>query len=83
MAGMHDVEHAVAHDHAAGARRRAEERNTLLKEALEELRTAGAKLEPMMLPEFPANALGFISYAITGIAAWVYLRRSIASGGKL
>ena len=30
-----------------------------------------------------ANALGFISYAITGIAAWVYLRRSVASGGKL
>jgi putative spermidine/putrescine transport system permease protein len=30
-----------------------------------------------------ANALGFISYAITGIAAWVYLRRSIASGGRL
>ena len=30
-----------------------------------------------------ANALGFISYAITGIAAWIYLRRSVASGGKL
>ena len=30
-----------------------------------------------------ANALGFISYAITGIAAWVYLRRSIASGGRM
>jgi putative spermidine/putrescine transport system permease protein len=30
-----------------------------------------------------ANALGFVSYAITGFAAWVYLRRSVASGGKL
>jgi putative spermidine/putrescine transport system permease protein len=30
-----------------------------------------------------ANALGFISYAITGLAAWVYLRRSVASGGRL
>jgi putative spermidine/putrescine transport system permease protein len=30
-----------------------------------------------------ANALGFVSYALTGIAAWIYLRRSIASGGKL
>ena len=27
-----------------------------------------------------ANALGFVSYAITGLAAWVYLRRSVASG---
>jgi len=30
-----------------------------------------------------ANALGFVSYAIAGLAAWVYLRRSVASGGKL
>ena len=30
-----------------------------------------------------ANALGLISYAMTGAAAWVYLRRSVASGGKL
>ncbi|HUN46153.1 MAG TPA: ABC transporter permease subunit [Stellaceae bacterium] len=30
-----------------------------------------------------ANALGFISYAMTGIAAWVYLRRGVASGGRL
>jgi len=30
-----------------------------------------------------ANALGFVSYAITGIAAWIYLRRSVASGGRL
>ncbi len=30
-----------------------------------------------------ANALGFVSYAMTGFAAWVYLRRSVASGGKL
>jgi Asp-tRNA(Asn)/Glu-tRNA(Gln) amidotransferase A subunit family amidase len=42
------------------ARRRAEERNALLQEALDVLRAAGAKLEPMALPEFPVNALGFI-----------------------
>jgi putative spermidine/putrescine transport system permease protein len=30
-----------------------------------------------------ANALGFVSYAMTGFAAWVYLRRSVAGGGKL
>jgi putative spermidine/putrescine transport system permease protein len=28
-----------------------------------------------------ANALGFVSYAIAGLAAWVYLRRNVASGG--
>jgi hypothetical protein len=27
-----------------------------------------------------ANALGFISYAMAGVAAWVYLRRSVARG---
>ena len=27
-----------------------------------------------------ANALGFISYAMAGMAAWVYLRRSVARG---
>ncbi|MBW8868579.1 MAG: hypothetical protein JF610_14860 [Acidobacteria bacterium] len=32
----------------------------LLKASLDVLRSAGAKLEPMSLPEFPANALGFI-----------------------
>src|SRR4051812_47661648 len=37
------------------ARRRAEERNRLLKDALDVLRAAGAKLEPMTLPDFPAN----------------------------
>ena len=42
------------------ARRRSEARSTLLKAALEVLRSAGARLEPMSLPEFPANALGFI-----------------------
>jgi Asp-tRNA(Asn)/Glu-tRNA(Gln) amidotransferase A subunit family amidase len=57
------------------ARRRAEERNTLLKDALEVLRTAGAKLEPMMLPEFPANALGFILSA-EAAAAFDDLTRS-------
>ena len=28
-----------------------------------------------------ANALGFISYLITAVAAWVYLRRSVSQGG--
>ena len=30
-----------------------------------------------------ANALGFVSYAIAGLAAWIYLRRNVASGGML
>jgi putative spermidine/putrescine transport system permease protein len=30
-----------------------------------------------------ANALGFVSYAMAGLAAWIYLRRSVASGGAL
>jgi putative spermidine/putrescine transport system permease protein len=30
-----------------------------------------------------ANALGFVSYAIAGLAAWVYLRRNVASSGAL
>jgi putative spermidine/putrescine transport system permease protein len=30
-----------------------------------------------------ANALGFISYAMTGLAAWFYLRRSVAAGAGL
>ena len=30
-----------------------------------------------------ANALGLVSYAIAGLAAWVYLRRNVASGGML
>ncbi|MCC6469347.1 MAG: ABC transporter permease subunit [Alphaproteobacteria bacterium] len=29
-----------------------------------------------------ANALGFISYALTGVAAWFYLKRGISGGGK-
>ncbi len=29
-----------------------------------------------------ANALGFISYALTGVAAWFYLKRGVAQGGK-
>ncbi len=57
------------------ARRRADERNTLMKEALDVLRTAGAKLEPMKLPEFPANALGFILSA-EAAAAFDDLTRS-------
>jgi putative spermidine/putrescine transport system permease protein len=30
-----------------------------------------------------ANALGFVSYTIAGLAAWVYLQRNVASGGAL
>ena len=30
-----------------------------------------------------ANALAFVSYAIAGLAAWIYLRRNLASGGGL
>lgn len=30
-----------------------------------------------------ANALGLISYAMTGLAAWVYLRRGVTTGGRL
>jgi ABC-type spermidine/putrescine transport system permease subunit I len=30
-----------------------------------------------------ANALGFVSYGIAGLAAWVYLRRSVAHGSPL
>ncbi len=30
-----------------------------------------------------ANALGLISYAMTGMAAWIYLRRGVAAGGGL
>lgn len=30
-----------------------------------------------------ANALGLISYAMTGAAAWVYLRRGVAGGGRI
>ena len=57
------------------ARRRAEERNKLMKDALDVLRHAGAKLEPMSLPEFPANALGFILSA-EAAAAFDDLTRS-------
>ena len=57
------------------ARRRAEERNKLLKEALDVLRAAGAKLEPMALPEFPTNALSFILSA-EAAAAFDDLTRS-------
>src|SRR3954470_3239346 len=57
------------------ARRRGEERNKLLKEALDVLRGAGAKLDPIALPEFPANALGFILSA-EAAAAFDDLTRS-------
>src|SRR5262249_26767387 len=42
------------------ARRRAEERSTLLKAALEVVRAQGAKLDPVTLPEFPTNAINFV-----------------------
>ncbi|HJZ77793.1 MAG TPA: amidase [Vicinamibacterales bacterium] len=57
------------------AKRRSEERSKLLKEALDVLRGAGAKLEPMTLPEFPANALNFILSA-EAAAAFDDLTRS-------
>ena len=57
------------------ARRRAEERTRLLKDALEVMRAAGAKLEPMTLPQFPSNALGFILSA-EAAAAFDDLTRS-------
>ena len=57
------------------ARRRAEARNALLKDALDVLRAAGAKLEPMTLPEFPTNAIGFILSA-EAAAAFDDLTRS-------
>jgi len=28
-----------------------------------------------------ANALGFMSYAMTGVTAWLYLRRGVRAGG--
>jgi Asp-tRNA(Asn)/Glu-tRNA(Gln) amidotransferase A subunit family amidase len=57
------------------ARRRSEERSRLLKEALDVLRAAGARLEPMALPDFPASALGFILSA-EAAAAFDDLTRS-------
>jgi len=57
------------------ARRRAEARLKLLNEALDVLRGAGAKLEPMAMPDFPANALGFILSA-EAAAAFDDLTRS-------
>src|SRR5262245_14651858 len=44
----------------AVARRRGEERNKLLKDAVDVMRAQGAKLEPMTLPDFPVNALNCI-----------------------
>jgi len=29
-----------------------------------------------------ANALGFISYTITGVAAWIYLKHGVSQGGR-
>jgi Asp-tRNA(Asn)/Glu-tRNA(Gln) amidotransferase A subunit family amidase len=57
------------------ARRRAEARNALLKEALDVLRRAGAKLEPIALPEFPTSSINFILSA-EAAAAFDDLTRS-------
>ncbi len=57
------------------AKRRAEEQGALLKTALDVLRAQGAKLEPMALPDFPANTLNFILDA-EGAAAFDDLTRS-------
>jgi Asp-tRNA(Asn)/Glu-tRNA(Gln) amidotransferase A subunit family amidase len=57
------------------ARRRAEERNKLLKDALDVVRAAGAKLEPIELPDFPTNAINFILSA-EAAAAFDDLTRS-------
>jgi Asp-tRNA(Asn)/Glu-tRNA(Gln) amidotransferase A subunit family amidase len=57
------------------ARRRAEERLKLLNAALDVLRGAGAKLEPMAMPDFPSNALNFILSA-EAAAAFDDLTRS-------
>ncbi|HEX7138761.1 MAG TPA: amidase [Vicinamibacterales bacterium] len=57
------------------ARRRAEARNALLKEALDVLRRAGAKLEPVELPDFPTSSINFILSA-EAAAAFDDLTRS-------
>ena len=57
------------------ARRRAEARLKVLNDALDVLRAAGARLEPMAMPEFPANALNFILSA-EAAAAFDDLTRS-------
>lgn len=57
------------------ARRRAEERNRVLKDALDVMRAQGAKLEEMTLPDFPTNAINFILDA-EGAAAFDDLTRS-------
>jgi Asp-tRNA(Asn)/Glu-tRNA(Gln) amidotransferase A subunit family amidase len=57
------------------ARRRAEARNALLKDALDVLRRAGAKLEPIELPDFPTNSINFILSA-EAAAAFDDLTRS-------
>ncbi len=59
----------------AEQRKGREARNRVLGEALDALRGAGAKLEPMALPEFPVNALGFILSA-EAAAAFDDLTRS-------
>ena len=55
--------------------RRAEARLKLLNEALDVLRAAGARLEPIAMPDFPANALNFILSA-EAAAAFDDLTRS-------
>ena len=57
------------------ARRRAEERNTLLRDALDVLRAAGATLDPIEMPDFPTSAINFILSA-EAAAAFDDLTRS-------
>jgi Asp-tRNA(Asn)/Glu-tRNA(Gln) amidotransferase A subunit family amidase len=57
------------------ARRRAEARHVLMNDALDVMRGAGARLEPIALPEFPANAINFILSA-EAAAAFDDLTRS-------
>jgi Asp-tRNA(Asn)/Glu-tRNA(Gln) amidotransferase A subunit family amidase len=59
----------------AEQRKAREARNRVLGEALDALRGAGARLEPMAWPEFPVNALGFILSA-EAAAAFDDLTRS-------
>lgn len=41
-------------------RKNAEERQAMFRTALDVFRTAGAKLEPMAMPEFPTGSIGFV-----------------------
>jgi Asp-tRNA(Asn)/Glu-tRNA(Gln) amidotransferase A subunit family amidase len=60
---------------SAEARKAREARNAVLGQALDALRNAGAKLEPMELPDFNAGAIGFVLSA-EAAAAFDDLTRS-------